>query len=193
MPRCAARLTVRCSRSGSPSRRDSKRQRSEAAGGSEPALASGEGGNGAAAAPGADGAVPAGDGGSGDGPAAMEAEEGGEEGGSGGGVELDGEVTAEEIMMMQQMGIPFVSAGSRRRDWRRMLRGWHPEPEACLPPVTHRRMQAAGFQHALKQHTPSGKVCTKQQACANNDRGPCPLACLPARPISLPSPRPAGL
>ena len=45
------------------------------------------------------------------GPAAMDAEGAadgeGEE--AGGGVELDAELTPEEIMMMQQMGMPFVS------------------------------------------------------------------------------------
>ncbi len=105
-------LAAWCSRSGSPSRRDSKRQRSEAAGGSEAAPTSGERGSGAAEGPaGANGAGPAGGGGSGDGLAAMDAEQGGEDDGADDGVELDGEVTAEEIMMMQQMGIPFVSAG----------------------------------------------------------------------------------
>lgn len=33
----------------------------------------------------------------------------GEEGGEDGGLALDSELTPEEIMMMQQMGIPFVS------------------------------------------------------------------------------------
>ena len=46
-----------------------------------------------------------------------EGEEEGEEGGGGGGgggggVELDAELTPEEVMMMQQMGIPFVSCRS---------------------------------------------------------------------------------
>lgn len=102
-----------CSRSPSEMR-DAKRRRSDVGGGEQGAeegevpppppsapmdtdVVQANGGSVAAdGAPGGSGEAQAADGG-----------EGGEDGG--GALELDAELTPEEIMMMQQMGIPFVS------------------------------------------------------------------------------------
>lgn len=88
-----------CSRSTSQ-QRDGKRRRSEGEGPSERDRSVGEGS--LPPLPSEAAPMDAADGGGG----GEEGQEGGQEGGP---LELDAELTPEEIMMMQEMGIPFVS------------------------------------------------------------------------------------